>query len=239
MVCHSRCSFAGSLFEVIKKILSSAGVSSVRVGSMSRVYNEAIAGTFFRSYFGGRLPFLRYYSSKIYYYLGGYRKERNVNWQCVKRLVFVCKGNINRSPFAEYYCKSISSSAVSLGLDTDTGLPASDQALANAMRRNICLSTHKTCRLSDFSVQDGDLFVVFESSQADSLRATVSGSGAQITLIGLWAKNICPYIQDPICREDSYFQACYSRIEKGVEGILERLEKSGNSNTMKAPGQSE
>lgn len=208
---------------MIKKLLSSLRVSSDRAESISRLYNEIVAGTIFRSYFGGRLPFLRYYSSKIYYYLGGYKRERDIDWQLVKRLVFVCKGNINRSPFAEYYCKSIAGSAVSLGLDTDTGLPASDQALSNALRRNICLSPHKTCRLSDFAVQDGDLFIVFELKQANSLRSSVPESGTQVTLIGLWAKNICPYIQDPICREDSYFQTCYSRIEKSVEGILDQL----------------
>jgi protein-tyrosine-phosphatase len=214
---------------VFDKLLSSLRVSSVRSEEGYYWYREIAAGTFFRTYYGGRLPFLRYYAGKILYYLGVYGNERNIDWLAVKRLIFVCKGNINRSPFAEYYCKKTVGDSASLGLDTNTGLPASDQAISNAMRRNISLTSHKTCKLSDFVAQDGDLFIVFESSQAETLRRIELQAKVQITLLGLWAKHVCPYIQDPICREDSYFQTCYSRIEKSIDGVRKQLENSGNS----------
>lgn len=178
---------------------------------------------FFRYKYGGRLPFIRFFGAKIVYFFGGYNAERNIDWRSVNRVAFVCKGNINRSPYAEYYFKKYQGDAVSFGLDTTSGFPASSQAIINAKIRLIDLTTHLTSTLEQFEFEDGDLLVAFEPYQSKALIGMNIDRRIQVTLSGLWSKDICPYIQDPICREDEYFQACYLRIEQGVGGIIENL----------------
>ena len=58
---------------------------------------------YIKARYGGVLPYLKLLGSKIAYLLGAYAREREVDWQRVERLVYVCKGNINRSPYAAYY----------------------------------------------------------------------------------------------------------------------------------------
>ena len=53
--------------------------------------------------------------------LGMYRSYRQVHWESVGRLVFVCKGNICRSAYTEAVAKSLGVAAISCGLDTGYG----------------------------------------------------------------------------------------------------------------------
>jgi protein-tyrosine phosphatase len=178
---------------------------------------------YIRTRYGGISPYINLLCSKIVYLLGGYNSERDIDWQRVERLVYVCKGNINRSPFAAYYSKPLIKNVYSVGLDTQNGLSASEEALRNAARRGIGLQEHKTCRISDFEFEEGDLLVAFEPNQAVLLREMSLTSGSQITLVGIWGKKVYPFIQDPICREDGYFQFCYGRIEDGIDGLVAHI----------------
>ena len=53
------------------------------------------------------------------------------------RLVFVCSGNICRSPFAAEYARALGLPSASFGLHADDGAAANPQALAAARRRGI------------------------------------------------------------------------------------------------------
>lgn len=176
-----------------------------------------------RNNYGGRLPFLKHVKARIIYYLGGYRLDRNVDWSKVKRLVYVCKGNINRSPFAEHYSRDRIKLVSSVGLETQNGKPASDEALRNAEARGIELSRHKAQEIVDFDFLEGDLLIGFVPSHTDRLRQLPLADGVQVTLMGIWGEGLFPYIQDPICREDRYFQSCYDRIERSIDGLLKRV----------------
>jgi protein-tyrosine phosphatase len=178
---------------------------------------------YFRNNFGGRLPFLKLLKSRILTHLGGYRSERDVDWSKVRRLVYVCKGNINRSPFAESYSRDRIKLVSSLGLETHNGKPASDEALRNAEARGIELSGHQTRQIDDFDFLKGDLLIGFEPNQTERLRQMRLADGVQVTLLGIWGDSRFPYIQDPICREDRYFQSCYTRIERSIDGLLKRV----------------
>ena len=53
-----------------------------------------------RDNYGSRRGFVRTWWHRLRYLLGGYRAYRQVDWNSVERLVFVCKGNICRSAYA-------------------------------------------------------------------------------------------------------------------------------------------
>lgn len=114
----------------------------------------------------------------------------------------------------------------SAGLETQNGKHASDEALRNAEARGIELSGHQTRQIDDFDFLEGDLLIGFEPSQTECLRQMPLAEGVQVTLMGIWGDGRFPYIQDPICREDRYFQSCYARIESSIDGLLKRVPAS-------------
>lgn len=180
--------------------------------------------------YGGKAALLRAIYAKWQSNLGGFKQERQVDWEQVKRLVFVCRGNINRSAYAaEYSSHCLNFPTASCGLETDNGLSASDHAIANGALRGTDLSHHKTTRLEDIEHQAGDLYIVFEPEHANLVRERLGNPDTMVTILGLWSNNPCPYIQDPICRSDTYFQACFERTEQGVNGILKKLNHAAKS----------
>ena len=66
--------------------------------------------------------------------LGLYRQYGPADRGEVRRLVFVCKGNICRSPFAEAVARAAGADAVSYGLDARDGLPANPSAIRTARK---------------------------------------------------------------------------------------------------------
>jgi hypothetical protein len=62
------------------------------------------------------------------YLLGRYKGYRQINWRDVERLVFISKGTICRSPFAECGAKTQGMNCVSFGIDTLDGLQGDEKA---------------------------------------------------------------------------------------------------------------
>ena len=101
--------------------------------------------------------------------------------------------------------------------------PADGNATRIASERGVDLQPHRATHIGEITIDDGDLFIAFEPSQADALRRMVelSGTDAQVTLMGFWgATRWLAYIQDPYGLSDVYFRRCFSRIESSVDGLL-------------------
>jgi protein-tyrosine phosphatase len=149
---------------------------------------------------------------------GGYRR---IDWPRVSRVVFVCKGNICRSAFAAQRFRNCGIEAISGGLDADSGKPADPRAAKVARRFGIDLSRHRSTHISELELGDGDLLAAFEPEQADRLRRLPAcSSGAQVTLVGLWAPLPgMAYLHDPYGLPEPYFELCFDRIERGLEGM--------------------
>ena len=160
--------------------------------------------------------------------LGGYRKYQKIDWREVDRLVFVCKGNICRSAFAEAVAKSRGLNSISCGVETRDGLPANKGALEAAIRKGESLESHRTQKITSLSIGDGDLFVAMEPWQIRYLKESLSGK-LNCTLLGLWTKPALPYIHDPYGNVPDYFDHCFSYIENSVSGITNEIRQSKES----------
>jgi protein-tyrosine phosphatase len=97
--------------------------------------------------------------------------------------VFVCKGNICRSAFAEAVARRAGLHAVSYGVATRGGDPAEPRAVSFAREYGIDLSPHITQRIDQYVPLAGDLVSAMEP---DHLRRLGVAGGAQLTLLGLW-----------------------------------------------------
>ncbi len=176
---------------------------------------------------GGKRAMAAYYRYLLAYHAGFGRKLGRIDWSRVDRVVFVCMGNICRSPYAEAMASAGGARAVSAGLVAHTGVPAHPDAIRNAERRGVDLRLHTAKRIDDLSINESDLLIGMEPPQAWKLQrsAGVGESAPQVTLLGLWIDPAVPYIADPFGCEDDYFQTCYSRIDAGVSAILALIER--------------
>ena len=120
--------------------------------------------------YGGRLGYLEHVRTRALYAFGAYRSARDIEWGAVSRLVFVCKGNICRSPYASARARLLGVPSASFGLEAAEGAPADPAALRTARSRAVDLSAHRSARRDSCRITDDDLLVVFEPSQLAEIR---------------------------------------------------------------------
>ena len=168
---------------------------------------------------------LRTYWHRVLYMFGAYNKFRNVNWDEIDRLVFVCKGNICRSAYAEAVARSLGINAISCGINTIIDAPANVDAVEIAGKRGVDLKQHKTTPIMYVVLRKTDLLVAMEPWQADYLIRNIKRSH-YITLLGLWLHPLRPHIQDPYGFSAVYFNNCFEYIEKSVHEITKKIKRT-------------
>lgn len=161
---------------------------------------------------------------RILYLFGRYRGYRQIDWGSIDRFVFVCKGNICRSAYAEAVAKSFDMEAVSCGINTQDGVLANQHAIFVAAEKGIDLQNHRTSRVQSLSIRKHDLFVAMEPYQIEYLKQEFKENPC--TLLGLWGKPVIPHIQDPYGASDAYFHHCFYFIEKSVYEIVKKVSKA-------------
>lgn len=175
--------------------------------------------------YGTRGAWCRHYLSAIMYRTGWFRSLERIHWARVERLIFVCKGNICRSPYAEARARSLGLNAISFGLEAEPGLPPHIMACRVAQSRGVALDSLRTRALGQVRFSDGDLLVAMEPTQAWRLTKTVELSAArvQITLLGLWKAPPQPVVADPYGRSAEVFATCFGVVDDAVASIASRL----------------
>ena len=173
--------------------------------------------------YGGRRGYLEHVRTRALYALGAYRSARDIDWAAVTRLVFVCKGNICRSPYASAKARLLGVPSASFGLEAAEGAPADPAASRTAHSRAVDLSAHRSARRESCRITDDDLLVVFEPSQLAEIRRWRADRMPRATLLGIWAQPIRPHIQDPYGRSDRYFERCFSIIDANIAELVRRM----------------
>lgn len=138
--------------------------------------------------------------------------------QHARRLVCVCLGNINRSPFAENIATSLGLHAASIGLSTTTGAPAFATAVSTARHFDIDLTAHRAIDFLDYERAEGDLLLAMEIRHARRLLALGVPEKA-IALLGHWATPHRIHIHDPHTLSDAYFRTCFTIIQSAVREL--------------------
>jgi protein-tyrosine phosphatase len=146
-------------------------------------------------------------------------RQRPVKLAHASRLVFVCKGNICRSAYAEAYATCLGMEAGSFGVQTHSGLPADASAIAAAADRGVDLSLHRTSAMADFSLRAGDVLLAMEPWHAKLLHSHVREDGVQVALLGGFAMPRTSIIRDPYGKPPEIFDDCFVRIEHCVQRI--------------------
>jgi len=172
--------------------------------------------------YGSRRGLLSALQHRLWLFAGRYQEYHRINWSNVDRLVFVCKGNICRSPFAEMVAKAKGIDSMSCGTDAGSDIPADKNAVAAGLRRGVDLREHLSRHVTSLVINKGDLFVVMEPEQGELIKAR-HGRQIACTLLGLWLKPPLPYLHDPYGKSPVYFDRCFGLIDESVERIAREI----------------
>ena len=177
--------------------------------------------------FGTFRGFVRLVLGELAFVGGGLRPFVQIRPREVKRLVFVCLGNINRSAFGHAVADGYGAHAVSLGLSTTTGAPAFEKAIGTAPVYGYDLTAHRATNFTDFRYQPGDLLLAMEVRHVHELIRRGIPADA-IALLGHWSRPHRIHIHDPHRHTDQYFRTCFAIIHSAVANLVEELREGGS-----------
>jgi len=155
-----------------------------------------------------------------------------------KSLLFVCKGNVCRSPFAEYLIRKMAAISTghkpisySAGLEVSRSMPPPKEAIMAAETFGIQLNGHRSRRLSHKMVESFDMVITMEVRQFRVMQKAFPKHRDKIFLLPLFdsmgrrkLKRCARYnIRDPYGENLAAFQDCFRRIESGVGGMFEEM----------------
>ncbi len=140
----------------------------------------------------------------------------------VKSVLFVCKGNICRSPFAHYYLKSICPSGIevtSCGYYPADGRPSPKEAIEAGQRLGIDIGSHRSTIINSEMVESADVIFTFDEENHRIITKHFSYAKSKIVRISsLDSKN--PFvIQDPHGRDTDYFYNTYTQIKQLLDSL--------------------
>lgn len=135
--------------------------------------------------------------------------------------LFVCKGNINRSPFAEFYLNKQSFNVQSSSTLARAGRYAGRKTELLALDKySIDLSTHRSKPISSKLVDWADIIWIFDKQNYKSLLSMPFIEQDKIRLLAGYGKKEYEWIQDPYGKNDGDFEECLELISKHLNRVF-------------------
>jgi protein-tyrosine phosphatase len=147
----------------------------------------------------------------------------------VKRLVFVCHGNICRSAFAQYVAQKHNIDSVSFGLSTTSNKPAYEQTYSVAMLLGYDMMYHRTTSVNDYTPREGDFLLAMEVRHLQRIKNIEKLSHLPRAVLGLWCLPMIPHLHDPYQLSADYMNICLRRIENAVTRICDGVKQGKNN----------
>jgi protein-tyrosine phosphatase len=154
------------------------------------------------------------------------------------RILFVCMGNICRSPSAEGVFRSLlAARAPQLAVEIDSagthdyhvGEPPDDRAIAAARRRGIDLSSLRARRVQASDFDYYDLIVAMDEQNLSELRRRAPAARQDRIRLMMEFVPSSPVraVPDPYYGGPQGFEQVLDLLEEAAEGLLRELQQSG------------
>jgi protein-tyrosine phosphatase len=159
--------------------------------------------------------------------------------QFPRTFLFVCKGNVCRSPFAEFISKKYMEQLnlkgrmefSSAGLEVLKSSPSPEEAIMAAKSYDVNLISHMSRQINTEMLENSDVIFVMEVKQARILSNSFKKFSHKIFLLSLFdnqsmtfRRNYLRYnIPDPYGKSLDQFHECFLKIECCIIGFLSQL----------------
>jgi len=152
------------------------------------------------------------------------------------KVLFVCTGNICRSPMAEALLRDLlrregleGIEVWSAGLHALVGeeAPATSQRLLS--QRGIDLSGHRGRQIDRGLIDQADLILVMDRYQLAILESLFPESKGRVLPLRQFASDGGGEIQDPFGGDEEEYRLCLCRIEECMPGLLKRIRSHSSS----------
>jgi protein-tyrosine phosphatase len=195
--------------------------------ALGAFYRQATAGpAFIQARFGSARGLVRLGLSLLSLAGGRLKRFEDVDWSRVDRLVFVCAGNICRSPYAGARAARGGFPVISVAMRGGSGARADPHARGAARELGLSLDDHRSLAIQEADIRPGDLLLAMEPHQAFELERRYSAARrVQVTLLGLWSRPRRPHLHDPHTLPHAYFRTCFGTIDDAVETILAKVNR--------------
>jgi protein-tyrosine phosphatase len=152
----------------------------------------------------------------------------------ISHVIFVCKGNICRSAFAEYYLRQhIPDGEIrieSCGLDVDQGIFSPPEAVGIAKEFQLDLELHRSKGFASCDFNNADLILPMEYDQYRRLIRMFPGEDRKIRLLrdfSPWPERIFCNINDPFGSGENEFRRCFGKLKRAIDGVANLLGSEG------------
>ncbi len=144
-------------------------------------------------------------------------------------VLFLCYGNICRSPLGERYLRSAAAereieglSVDSAGLRTSEGRSSPDDAIEVAAEFGVDLSDHRSKPVTDEHLQWSDVVFVMDLLNYHHLRQGFGDQGGKTVFLGAFSEDGSYEINDPYGETLDQYRTLYGGVVNGVDEFLER-----------------
>lgn len=150
-----------------------------------------------------------------------------------RRILFVCMGNICRSPLAEGIARHrLAAQGLGHLADFDSagthgyhiGNPPDPRAIAVARERGVDIAGLRARQVVVADFSRFDLILAADADNLDRLRRSrPTAATAQVELLLPWAGLSQQEVPDPYYGERRDFEAVFDLLERAAEGLAQRL----------------
>jgi protein-tyrosine-phosphatase/predicted ATP-grasp superfamily ATP-dependent carboligase len=138
-----------------------------------------------------------------------------------KKVVFICYGNICRSPLAEKLAEQRTKGVAieSAGFHEHTGRPSPEKIMRIGNALGVDLGGHRSARVTRDSLLQADLIVAMDMENLQYLRQKFPETQERTTLLGLFATPPILTIADPFLVDEGAANHICQQVRLGVEGL--------------------
>jgi len=155
------------------------------------------------------------------------------------RVVFVCSGNICRSPMAAEYARHRAAGAGLVSLVVDSagllgieGAPASATAVRVLREQDLDLSSHRSRGFAEVDARSADLVIVMTAAHLHEIAERFPAAVPRTRLLrefesGPEPQERAPSLDDPIGCPIETYRSCFDTIRICVDHLVAHLRHAG------------